>query len=110
MATPKKGRKRDYRREYDTYHGTKEQRARRVARDLSRRKVQMKKLGRLKKTGEKGLKGDVHHKDHNPLNKSYANLSLISVYKNRSDNKKSKAKTKTKTKTKAKSRARTKKA
>ena len=88
MATPKKGRKRDYRDEYDKYHGTKEQRARRVARDLSRRKLQMKKWGRLKKVGEKGLKGDVHHKDHNPRNKSYSNLVVTSVRKNRSDNKK----------------------
>jgi hypothetical protein len=88
MATPKKGRKRDYRDEYDKYHGTKEQRARRVARDLSRRKLQMKKWGRLKKVGERGLNGDVHHKDHNPRNKSYSNLVVTSVRKNRSDNKK----------------------
>jgi hypothetical protein len=88
MATAKKGRKRNYKKEYRDYHGTKEQRERRVARDLSRFKVQKKKLGRRKKVGEKGLKGDVHHKDHNPRNKSYSNLVVTSVYRNRSDNKK----------------------
>ena len=91
MATPKKGRKRNYKKEYRDYHGTKEQRERRVARDLSRFKLQKKKWGRRKKTGEKGLKGDVHHKDHNPRNKSYSNLVVTSIYRNRSDNKKRRA-------------------
>jgi hypothetical protein len=88
MATPKKGRKRDYKKEYRDYHGKKENIKKRVGRDLSRFKVQKRKWGRRKKVGEKGLKGDVHHKDHNTLNKSYSNLVVTSVYKNRSDNKK----------------------
>ena len=91
MATAKKGRKRNYKKEYRDYHGKPEEIARRVGRDLSRRKLQMKKWGRLKKTGEKGLKGDVHHKDHNPRNKSYSNLVVTSIYRNRSDNKKRRA-------------------
>jgi hypothetical protein len=84
MSVPRKrksrGKKpRDYRREYETYHGKPENIKKRVATDQARRKMQ-------KKLGVKKLKGDVHHKDHNPHNKSYSNLVVMSPSRNRSDN------------------------
>jgi hypothetical protein len=66
---------RDYRKEYDEYHGTAEQRKRRSNRNLSRTK--MVKAGAVKK-GQ-----DVHHKDGNPSNKKRSNMKAESVAKNR---------------------------
>ena len=66
--TAKKPKGRNYRKEYDRYHGSPEQRARRSARVLSRRKAV--KAGKVKKGDGK----DVHHKDGNPKNKAQSNL------------------------------------
>ena len=76
--TVKKPKGRNYRKEYDRYHGTPEQRARRSARVLSRRKAV--KAGKVKKGDGK----DVHHKDGNPKNKAQSNLVAKSKSKNRS--------------------------
>lgn len=61
----KKKRKRNYRKEYDDYHGTAEQRKRRAARNRARRKAMRE--GRVKKGDGK----EVHHvgaKRKGPLN------------------------------------------
>lgn len=55
MATKKKRKKRNYRKEYDDYHGTAEQRKRRAARNRARRKAERE--GRVKKGDGK----EVHH-------------------------------------------------
>lgn len=60
--------KRDYKKEYREYHGTKEQLRRRSSRNKARRKLEKDGLVR------KGDKRDVHHKDRNPLNNSKKNL------------------------------------
>jgi 5-methylcytosine-specific restriction endonuclease McrA len=58
-------RKRNYRREYDTYHGTPEQRRLRALRNQARRKLM--KEGKVKK-------GDGMHVDHiKPLSKGGSN-------------------------------------
>ena len=73
-------RKRDYKREYATYHKKKEQKKRRAKRNKARRLAI--KEGRV----TKGSKMDVHHKDKNPKNNSKKNLVVIHRKKNRSDN------------------------
>ncbi len=74
---------RDYRKEYDTFHGTDREKKRRAGRNAA--------LALIKKVnGGKKPKGDVHHKDHNPTNNSRSNLSIKSVASNRSDNKRRK--------------------
>lgn len=60
--------KRDYKKEYREYHGTKEQLRRRSSRNKARRKLEKDGLVR------KGDRRDVHHKDGNPLNNSRRNL------------------------------------
>jgi hypothetical protein len=70
--------KRNYRREYDNYHGTAKQRANRSKRVLARRK--MIKKGKVSKGDGK----DVNHKDGNPQNNSMNNLEPMSASKNRS--------------------------
>jgi len=78
----KKRRKRDYRKEYDEYHGTPKQRKNRSSRVLARRKV-------IKRVGEGAVKGkDVDHKDGNPRNNSDRNLRILSIKKNRANSKK----------------------
>jgi len=72
--------KRNYRKEYDNYHGKPEQRANRSKRVLARRKLE--KEGRVKKGDGK----DVDHKDGNPQNNSDSNLRVLSKSKNRSMN------------------------
>ena len=69
--------KRNYRREYDNYHGTAKQRANRSKRVLARRK--MIKKGKV----HKGDGKDVNHKDGNPQNNSMNNLEPMSASKNR---------------------------
>lgn len=71
---------RNYRREYDTYHGKKEQIKRRAARVKARR--YMEKNGRASKGDGK----DVDHRDSNPLNNSPDNLNLRDRSANRKDN------------------------
>lgn len=69
---------RNYRKEYDDYHGTPEQRRRRSSRNKARR---MLKRAR----GERALMNmDVDHKDGNPLNNSAANLRVLTKSANRS--------------------------
>lgn len=70
---------RDYREEYDDYHGKPEQIKRRSARNKARRHLE--KQGRVSKGDGK----DVDHKDHNPLNNSAANIRVRSRSANRSD-------------------------
>lgn len=80
-AAPKSKKPRNYRKEYDDYHGKPEQRKRRSSRNLARRK--MVKAGRVKKGDGK----DVDHKDRNPKNNSTKNLRVQSKKKNRGRNK-----------------------
>ena len=70
--------KRNYRKEYDEYHGTAEQRANRSKRVLARRK--MMKKGKVRKGDGK----DVDHKNGNPQDNSDDNLRVMSKHKNRS--------------------------
>ena len=80
MAT----KQRDYRKEYDDYHGKPEQIKRRNARNKSRAKLEAAGVN---------VKGkDVDHKDHNPLNMKKSNLRVRSVSANRADNSHKKAK------------------
>ena len=78
----KKQRKRNYRKEYDEYHGTPKQRKNRSSRVLARRKM-------IKKVGEGSVNGkDVDHKDGNPRNNSEQNLRILAIKKNRASKKK----------------------
>lgn len=72
-----KARKRDYRKEYDSYHAKPEQKKRRAQRNAARRT--MEKSGAVRKGDGK----DVHHKDRNTGNNSRSNLSVTSRKKNR---------------------------
>lgn len=68
-------RSRDYRTEYDQYHGTPEQIAKRTKRVLARREME-------KKYGKAALKGkDVHHKNpiRNGGGNSKGNLGITST-------------------------------
>lgn len=72
-------RKRNYRKEYDTYHGTEEQKKNRAKRNSARRR--MKRAGRVKK-------GDGREVDHKkPLSQGGGNgrrnLRVVSRRKNR---------------------------
>jgi len=77
MRTLVERKKRNYRKEYDEYHGTAEQRANRSKRVLARRK--MMKAGKVKKGDDK----DVDHKDGNPQNNSMDNLKAVDKSHNR---------------------------
>ena len=68
-------------RDYKTFHGKPEQRAKRVNRVLARRK--MIKNGKVSRGDGK----DVDHKDGNALNNGDGNLRVRSVRSNRADNK-----------------------
>ena len=73
--------KRNYRREYDTYHKRKRQKKRRAGRNKARRMM-------IKKKGKSKLQcKDVHHKDRNPRNNKRSNLRIQSKKKNRGNNK-----------------------
>lgn len=72
--------KRDYKKEYKSYHGKPEQIARRSGRNKARRKME-KTVGKLTIRGK-----DVDHKDRNPLNNSTSNLRIQSKRKNRGRN------------------------
>lgn len=69
--------KRDYQKEYATYHGTPEEIARRSARNKS-----VRALGREGKASKDGK--EVHHVDHNPKNRAKGNMKVIGKSKNRS--------------------------
>lgn len=69
---------RNYRKEYDNYHASAEQRKKRSSRNKARRKM-------VKSVGKSKIKGkDIDHKDGNPLNNSRSNLRVRSKSKNRS--------------------------
>lgn len=70
-------RKRNYRKEYDTYHGTPEQRENNNARKRAR--YELEKKGVVKKGDGK----EVDHKDGNPRNNSRSNLQVLSRRANR---------------------------
>ena len=70
-------RKRNYRKEYDTYHGTPEQRENNNARKRAR--YELEKKGVVKKGDGK----EVDHKDGNPRNNSRGNLQVLSRRENR---------------------------
>lgn len=69
---------RNYRKEYDNFHGKEKEKRRRAQRNAANRKK--KKEGKI----SKGDGNDVHHKDGNPMNNSSGNLTVISKKKNRS--------------------------
>lgn len=68
---------RDYKTEYENYHGQQDQIDRRNNRNKARRKA--KNAGKLAKKN-----GDVHHRDGNPNNNKLSNLVVVSKHKNRS--------------------------
>ena len=70
---------RNYKREYETYHASKEKKKRRAQRNKARR--QAIREGRVKKYSKK----DVHHKDKNTANNKKSNLRILSRKKNRSN-------------------------
>ena len=66
----KRGRRRDYKKEYKRDHGTKKDIKDRNARNYARSLLKVKG------------KGEVHHKDGNPRNNSRSNLMVVSKKKN----------------------------
>lgn len=68
-------RKRNYRREYDQYHGKEGPKKDRAHRNAARRK--------LKERGIMMSGLEAHHKDGNPRNNSPSNLSAVSRTYNR---------------------------
>jgi len=66
---------RSYRLEYDRYHSKPKQKKDRAARNTARGRV---KNSRGIQTGK-----DVHHKDGNPRNNKFSNLSVVSKGSNR---------------------------
>lgn len=75
---------RDYRKEYDDYHGRPEEIERRSNRNKARRKAE--------KAGNVSWLDEVDHMDNNPNNNSSDNLRVVSRHQNRtrSHNKRSK--------------------
>ena len=69
---------RNYKKEYERYQGTPEQKKRRAMRNKVRR--QAIREGRVRK----GDGIDIHHVDGNPMNSSKSNLVLQTRSKNRS--------------------------
>ena len=68
---------RNYRKEYDEYHGTPEQIQNRASRNAAR-------AGVVKKNGKAKMKGkEVDHKDGNPKNNNKKNLQVMSRKANR---------------------------
>ena len=76
MAAKRK-KPRNYRKEYDEYHGTPTQRKNRAASNRARRALE--KEGRVSKGDGK----EVDHKDKNPRNNSRKNLRVVSRRTNR---------------------------
>lgn len=68
--------KRNYRKEYDNYHSSSEQKKNRASRNAARKKV--------KKTGAKVAGKDVAHKNGNPRDNRTSNLTVVSPRRNRS--------------------------
>ena len=68
---------RNYRKEYDEYHGTPEQIQNRSSRNKARRKME-------RHHGKQAVKGkEVDHRDGNPKNNGKKNLQLMSRSANR---------------------------
>lgn len=81
VATERAARKRrNYKKEYASYHGRPSQIKRRAARNAARRRLE--KAGRVRK----GDGRDVDHKDGNPLNNRPSNLRVTSRRANRARN------------------------
>jgi hypothetical protein len=74
-------RKRNYKKEYESYHGTEEQKKRRAGRNAARRK--MAKAGRVSKGDGK----DVSHNNRNTWDNRASNLTIRPKKANRRDNK-----------------------
>jgi hypothetical protein len=70
-VTPPLG-NRNYRKEYDNYHASPEQKKKRASRNAARN-------GSGAKAGQ-----DVHHKNGNPLDNRKGNLAVVSPSSNRS--------------------------
>ena len=70
---------RNYKKEYENYHSSEEQKKDRAGRNGARRMLK-------KKHGNSLLGKDVDHKDRNPRNNSISNLRLQSKSANRSRN------------------------
>lgn len=68
----------DYRKIYDNYHGTEEQKKNRASRNAARREAIKKGIVR------KGDGKEIDHKDGNPRNNSPSNLQVLSRRANRS--------------------------
>ena len=68
---------RNYKKEYDDYHGTKRQKKRRAARNKARR--HMERTGRVSRGDGK----EVDHKDFNPENNNSSNLRVVKAKTNR---------------------------
>ena len=67
---------RNYKKEYENYHSSTEQKKRRAGRNKARRSLK----------DNKGIVGkDVHHKDNNPLNNDKSNLSVVTQKYNRTE-------------------------
>ena len=69
---------RDYKKEYQNYHGSPKQKKRRAARNKARSLLEEKGLV------HKGDGKDVHHKDGDPSNLKLSNLSVQKPSTNRS--------------------------
>jgi hypothetical protein len=70
---------RNYKKEYENYHSSEEQKKDRAGRNGARRMLK-------KKYGNSLLGKDVDHKDRNPRNNSMINLRIQSKSANRSRN------------------------
>ena len=71
---------RDYRKEYDDYHGQPKQIKERSSRNKARRIM-------IKQYGNDACKNKhIDHRDHNPLNNALSNLRLRNPSANMSDN------------------------
>ena len=68
---------RDYKKEYNDYHGTERQKKRRAARNKARR--HMERSGRVSRGDGK----EVDHKDFNPENNNSSNLRVVKAKTNR---------------------------
>ena len=66
---------RDYRKEYDEYHGKPDEIARRASRNKARAEKE--------KTGDLSWLDEVDHLDNNPSNNSPSTLRVVSRHKNR---------------------------
>ena len=78
MSDKLQKRKRNYKKEYANYQGTKEQKERRAMRNKVRR--QALREGRV----TKGSGFDIHHRDGNPMNTDRSNLVVQHRSQNRS--------------------------